>query len=36
MIWSAQLETVVEGNIEKMVQDFAEVVTKDLKGKGLM
>ena len=36
MIWSAQLETVVEGNIEKLVQDFAEVVTKDLKGKGLI
>ena len=36
MIWSAQLETVVEGDIEKMVQDFAETVTEDLKGKGLI
>lgn len=36
MIWSAQLEVVVEESIEKMVQDFAEVVTKDLKAKGLI
>jgi hypothetical protein len=36
MIWSAQLETVVEGNIDEMVQAFAEIVTKDLKGKGLI
>jgi hypothetical protein len=36
MIWSAQLETVVEGNIDAMVQDFAKVVIKDLKGKGLI
>lgn len=36
MIWSAQLETVVEGNIEKMMQDYTEVVTKDLKDKGLI
>lgn len=36
MIWSAQLETVVEGNIEKMMQDFTQEVTKDLKEKGLI
>ncbi len=36
MIWSAQLETVVEGYIEKMVQDFAEIVIKDLKEKSLI
>ena len=36
MIWSAQLETVVEGNIDKMVQAFADRVTKDLKEKGLI
>ena len=36
MIWSAQLETVVEGSIEKMVQDFVNTVSKDLKGKGLI
>ena len=36
MIWSAQLETVVEGNIEKMMQDYVDTVTKDLKDKGLI
>jgi hypothetical protein len=36
MIWSAQLETVVEGNLEKMMQDYVETVTKDLKEKGLI
>ncbi len=36
MIWSAQLETVVEGDIEKMMQDFVEQVTKDLKNQGLI
>ena len=36
MIWSAQLETVVEGSIEKMVQDFVNTVSKDLTEKGLI
>ncbi len=36
IIWSAQLETVVEGNLEKMMQDYVETVTKDLKEKGLI
>lgn len=36
MVWSAQLETVVEGNIEKMMQDFVKEVTKDLKSKGVI
>jgi hypothetical protein len=36
MIWSAQLETVLGGNIEKMMQDFTKNVTKDLKQKGLI
>lgn len=36
MIWSAQLETVLEGNIEKMMHDYAEIVTKDLKEKKLI
>jgi hypothetical protein len=36
MIWSARLETVLEGNIEKMMQDYAEIVTKDLKEKKLI
>ena len=36
MIWSAQLETYLESNFEKMVQLFAEEVIKDLKGKSLI
>lgn len=36
MIWSAQFETYLEGNIEKMMQLFVEEVTRDLKGKGLI
>jgi hypothetical protein len=36
MIWSAQLETVVEGNLEEMIQGFVESVTKDMKDQGLI
>jgi hypothetical protein len=36
MIWSAQLETVVEGNLEAMMQDFVESVTKDMKAQGMI
>ena len=36
MIWSAQLEIVVEGNIVGMMQDFVELVAKDLKEQGLI
>jgi len=36
LIWSAQLETVVEENLEKQIADFIETVTKDLKAKGLI
>ena len=36
MIWSGQLETVVEGNFEKMVQDFVNTVSKDLTEKGII
>ena len=36
MIWLAQLETVLEGNIEKMMQDYAEIVVEDLKEKKLI
>jgi hypothetical protein len=36
LIWSAQLETYVEGDINKMMQDFAGEVTTDLEGKGLL
>jgi hypothetical protein len=36
LIWSAQLETRLEGNFENMVRTFVDEVTKDLKGKGLI
>jgi len=36
LIWSAQLETHREENIEKMMQLFVDEVAKDLKGKGLI
>ena len=36
MIWSGQLETVIEGNFEKMVQDFVDTVSKDLAEKGII
>ena len=36
MIWSGQLETVIEGNFEKMVQDFVDTVSKDLTAKGII
>lgn len=36
MVWSAQLETVHEGNIEKMFQDFVKEVTTDLEKNGLI
>jgi hypothetical protein len=36
LIWSAQLETVVEGNMDKLITDFIETVTRDLKEKGLI
>jgi len=36
MIWSGQLETVIEGTFEKMVQDFVKTVSKDLTEKGLI
>jgi hypothetical protein len=36
LIWSAQLETRLEGNMEGMVRKFVDEVTKDLKGKGLI
>jgi hypothetical protein len=35
LIWSAQFETVVEG-LDKMVQDYVEAASKDLKEKGLI
>ena len=36
LIWSAQLETRLEGNFENMVQKFINEVTRDLKYKGLI
>jgi len=36
LIWSAQLETVVEANLEALIDDFIAAVTKDLKDKGLL
>jgi hypothetical protein len=36
LIWSAQLETVMEGTIEAMIRDFIEVVTKDLLDQGVI
>ena len=36
LIWSARLETTVEGNMESMMQRFVDEVIRDLKGKGLI
>lgn len=36
MIWSGQLETVIEGSFDKMVQDFVNTVSKDLTEKGII
>jgi len=36
LIWSAQLETVVENNLGKLIVDFVATVTKDLKDKNLL
>ena len=36
MIWSAQLETVIDGNIQKLLKDFAKTVIKDMARKGVI
>jgi hypothetical protein len=36
LIWSAQLETVLENNIQTLVDDFVETVVKDMSSKGLI
>jgi hypothetical protein len=36
LIWSAQYEAVVEGGLDKMVQNFVNAASKDLKGKGFI
>lgn len=35
LIWSAQLETVMDGTIQKMIRDYIKVVTKDLVDQGV-
>ena len=36
LIWSAQMETHLEGNLENMMRIFVGEVTKDLRAKGLI
>ena len=36
LIWSAQLETTVEGSLLKMIDDFIDVVIQDMKKKALL
>jgi len=36
LIWSAQLETKVNGNLQELIDGFVEKVTKDMKKKGLI
>lgn len=35
LIWSAQLETVVDANLQKLIKDFVKTVVTDLKQQGL-
>jgi hypothetical protein len=36
LIWSAQVETVIDGKIQSLIEDFIEVVTKDLVSQGVI
>lgn len=36
LIWSAQLETVIESDLEKIVNDFVKTVSRDLQKQGLL
>ncbi len=36
LIWSARIETIVDVNLDKMMQEYVQEVIKDLKGKGLI
>lgn len=36
LIWSAQLESVIESDLQKLVADFIETVTRDLHKQGLI
>jgi len=35
-VWAAQLETVEDINVMKMIRDYVEAATRNLKGKGLI
>lgn len=36
LVWSAQLETILESSLQKLVADFIETVTRDLHQQGLI
>jgi hypothetical protein len=36
LIWSAQLDTVIEANTQKLIADFVDSVTKELRQQGLL
>lgn len=36
LIWSAQLETVIDANLQKLVVDFVQTVIRDLRQQGLL
>lgn len=36
LIWSAQLDTILDGNTQKLVADFIKTVTRDLHQQGLL
>lgn len=36
LIWSAQLETVADGRMEKLINDFVKTVTRDMRDQGLL
>ena len=36
LIWSAQLETVLDGTMQELIHDFIEVVTRDLHEQGVI
>ncbi|TLM65913.1 MAG: DUF4136 domain-containing protein [Deltaproteobacteria bacterium] len=36
LVWSAQLETVIESDLRKLVDDFIDTVTRDLREQGVI
>ena len=36
LVWSAQLETVIEGKMERLLNDFVKTVIKDMQRQGLL